>query len=158
MGKHLHRYTLQLSWKGNNGSGTSAYDEYSRSHVIHSEGKPLIAGSSDPNFRGDTNRWNPEELLLAALSACHQLWYLSLCAEAGVTVIAYEDFPDGEMVEHEDGAGEFRSVILRPRVTLAADADIEKAEALHHTAHEKCFIARSVNFPVTCEPSTSRQD
>ncbi|MGH9621626.1 MAG: OsmC family protein [Bryobacteraceae bacterium] len=138
---------------GNTGTGTSGYTSYERSYEISSEGKPVIAGSSDRAFRGDHTRWNPEELLVASLSACHQLWYLHLCAEAGIVVLEYVDDPEGTMEEFPDGSGRFMGVTLRPRVTIAAGGDPAKAEALHETAHMKCFIANSVNFPVVCEPS-----
>ena len=147
-----HRYTVGLNWTGNEGSGTASYRGYNRSHVLSGEGKPDIAGSSDPHFRGDAARWNPEELLVAALSACHQLAYLHLCAVNGVVVTAYEDAAEGVMVEEPGGAGQFSSVVLRPRVTVSADSDAKKARALHHDAHAVCFIARSMNFPVTHEP------
>ncbi len=155
MADKFHRYDVQVVWTGNEGTGTSSYRGYSRSHVIQAKGKPPINGSSDPSFRGDPTRWNPEELLLASLSACHKLWYLGLCAEAGIVIVAYLDNPQGTMVEQSDGAGQFTSVVLRPKVTLAPGADIEKALALHHAAHEKCFIARSVNFPISLAPEIS---
>ena len=82
---------LRLRWTGDRGVGTASYTAYARDHEITAPGKPAIAGSSDPRFRGDATRWNPEELLLGAISACHQLWYLHLCAEAGVVVTAYVD-------------------------------------------------------------------
>jgi organic hydroperoxide reductase OsmC/OhrA len=148
-----HRYSVFLRWTGNQGRGTTSYRAYSRAHELSAEGKPVIDGSSDPAFRGDVARWNPEELLVASLSACHQLWYLHLCADAGIFVTAYEDEAEGVMVEHGDGAGQFECVVLRPRVTVAAGADAKKARELHHAAHQKCFIARSVNFPVTHEAS-----
>ena len=147
-----HRYHVRLAWTGNEGSGTSAYRAYGRSHLLSGAGKADIAGSSDPHFRGDASRWNPEELLVGALSACHQLAYLHLCATAGVVVIGYEDEAEGVMVEEPGGAGQFQSVVLRPKVTIAAGSDPEKAMAIHHEAHAVCFIARSVNFPVTHEP------
>jgi len=148
----LHRYAVAIRWTGNRGSGTSGYGAYDRSHAIEAEGKPAIAGSSDPHFRGDAARWNPEELFLASLSACHQLWYLHLCAVAGVVVTAYEDRAEGEMEESADGAGQFRRVVLRPRVSIAPGSDKAVAERLHGEAHAKCFIANSVNFPVRHEP------
>ena len=114
-----HRYTLELAWTGNTGRGTADYRAYERRHEIRAAGKPSIAGSSDPHFRGDRLRWNPEELLLASLSACHQLWYLHLCADAGVTVVAYEDHPEGRMLEG-DGSGRFVEAVLHPRVSVAA--------------------------------------
>jgi organic hydroperoxide reductase OsmC/OhrA len=150
-----HKYEVQVAWAGNNGTGTSSYRGYSRAHIIAANGKTLIEGSSDPSFRGDPTRWNPEELLLASLSACHKLWYLGLCAEAGIVVVAYEDNAQGTMVEESDGAGQFTSVILRPKVILASGSEIVKAQTLHKIAHEKCFIARSVNFPVSHVPEIS---
>ena len=149
----IHPYATGLEWTGNRGSGTSAYRAYSRDHVIRVAGKPDIPGSSDPHFLGDPARHNPEELLVAALSSCHMLWYLHLCAEAGIVVTAYRDAAHGAMTLEPDGGGRFTDVTLRPEVTLAAGADAAKARALHHAAHEKCFIARSVNFPVGVAPA-----
>lgn len=147
-----HEYRVRVTWTGNEGAGTATYRGYSRAHRISAAGKPDIEGSSDPSFRGDPARWNPEELLVASLSACHKLWYLGLCAKHGVTVLAYEDDAEGSMAEEANGAGQFTSVVLRPRITLAAGSDLATAEALHHTAHQMCFIARSVNFPVEHHP------
>lgn len=152
MPERMHTYEVSVTWAGNEGTGTSSYRAYSRAHVITASGKPSIEGSSDPSFRGDPTRWNPEELLLASLSACHKLWYLGLCAEAGIVVVAYEGNAQGTMVEQSDGAGQFTSVVLRPKVVLASGSEIVKAETLHRLAHEKCFIARSVNFPVSHVP------
>ncbi|NMO15405.1 OsmC family protein [Pyxidicoccus fallax] len=149
-----HRYAVTVEWTGNRGEGTATYRSYERAHELRVEGKPPIPGSSDPAFRGDPARWNPEELLVASLSACHKLWYLHLCATAGVVVTDYVDAAEGVMAEDADGSGQFVRVVLRPRVTITAGSDPEKARALHHEAHAMCFIARSVNFPVTHEPTT----
>ncbi len=149
-GRH-HEYSTTVTWIGNRGTGTSGYRDYSRDHVIAAGAKPDILGSADPAFRGDAARWNPEDLLVASVSACHKLWYLHLCAVNGVVVTAYEDHAEGLMVTEEDGGGCFTEVVLRPRVTISA-GDPERAASLHHDAHEKCFIANSVNFPVRCEP------
>jgi organic hydroperoxide reductase OsmC/OhrA len=146
-----HRYAVTVRWTGNTGTGTSGYRDYARAHEISAEGKPGIAASSDPAFRGDRARWNPEELLVAALSGCHQLSYLHQCAVAGIVVVDYVDHAEGWMAETADGAGQFTRVVLRPKVTVAAGSDVAKAKELHHEAHAKCFIARSVNFPVECE-------
>ena len=151
MAGRTHTYHLTLDWTGNVGSGTSGYRAYVRDHSLSAPGKPAIPGSSDPAFLGDAARWNPEELLLASLSACHQLWYLHLASEAGVIVTAYRDEPEGTMIEEADGGGRFERVILRPTVTLNAGSDEATAMALHEKAHHLCFIARSVNFPVECE-------
>jgi organic hydroperoxide reductase OsmC/OhrA len=148
-----HSYTVRIDWTGNEGTGTSAYRAYSRAHEISAPGKPAIAASSDPAFRGDPARWNPEELMVASLASCHELWYLHLCAKAGIIVHAYSDDASGVMVEQPDGAGQFESVTLRPHARLARGADEQVARALHHQAAKMCFIARSVSFRVDHEPS-----
>jgi organic hydroperoxide reductase OsmC/OhrA len=151
-GTRKHRYSVTAQWTGNLGSGTSNYGAYSRDHEIGSQGKQNIQGSSDPAFRGDRSRWNPEELLVASLSTCHMLWYLHLAAAKGIVVTAYTDQPEGTMEEQSDGSGRLTLVVLRPTVTIIDTGDTDRADTLHHVAHEKCFIANSVNFPVTCEP------
>ena len=147
-----HRYRLEVAWTGNHGTGTSGYRSYGREHEIRAPGKPVLPGSSDPAFRGDPARWNPEETLVASLSACHMLWYLHLCADAGIVVIGYLDRAEGIMVEPAAGAARFERVILKPQVTLAVGADRDLAQRLHATAHERCFIANSVNFAVEHVP------
>ncbi|MEE1929153.1 OsmC family protein [Streptomyces sp. TRM 70351] len=147
-----HRYELNLKWTGDTGSGTSAYRAYSRAHEVTAPGKPPLAGSADPGFRGDADRWNPEELLVSALAQCHMLWYLHLCAAGGVTVTGYTDAPTGTMVTGADGTGEFTEAVLRPRVTVAEAGMADAARALHAEAGRRCFIARSVRFPVRYEP------
>ena len=125
-----HSYEVRVDWTGNDGEGTKTYRSYRRDHTIAAEGKPLIPGSSDPNFRGDASRYNPEELLVASLSSCHMLWYLHLCAVNHVTVIEYQDAASGVMQEGEDGSGEFVRVTLRPKVKIAAGNDDDRARAL----------------------------
>ena len=151
-----HRYAVTVTWIGNTGTGTSGYKSYERRHEISAgTQKPVIPGSSDPVFRGDPARWNPEELLVASLSACHELWYLHLCAESGIVVLAYVDHAEGVMQEAPDGSGQFERVTLQPHVTVAPGSDVVKARELHSAAHAKCFIARSVNFPVEHEAKIS---
>ncbi len=149
----LHHYTAAVRWTGNLGTGTSSYKDYSRNHEISAPGKPVIPGSSDPAFRGDPARYNPEEMLVASLSTCHMLWYLHLCAVNKVVVLDYQDNAVGIMEEAVDGGGRFLEVTLQPLITVSAESDLETAKHLHHEAHEKCFIANSVNFPVRCEPA-----
>jgi organic hydroperoxide reductase OsmC/OhrA len=156
MAHRTHIYRPVVEWTGNIGSGTSDYRAYERAHVIRSPGKADILGSSDPALRGDAARWNPEDLFVAAVSACHKLWYLHLCADADVVVLAYRDEPVGTMIEEADGGGRFASVVLRPAVRIAADSDPAKAMTLHHDAHAKCFIANSVSCPVSIEPSITQ--
>ena len=151
-----HSYAATVIWTGNRGEGTAGYKAYTRDHDIACPGKPAIRGSADPGYRGDAGRHNPEDLLVAALSACHMLWYLHLCTDAGVVVTAYEDAASGAMATNPDGSGEFTQVTLAPRVTIAADSCAETAARLHETAHAMCFIARSVNFPVEHRPEIVR--
>ncbi len=143
----IHTYTLALQWTGNIGTGTSGYREYARSHIISVKDKAEIAGSADPAFRGDATKHNPEELFLASLSSCHMLWYLHLCADAGVVVTAYRDNPVGYMQEHP-GGGQFKQVILNPEVIVERKEMIGLAMQLHAEANKKCFIANSCNFPI----------
>ena len=144
-----HHYQVTIAWTGNRGTGTSGYRGYARDHEISAEGKSgAIAGSSDPLFRGDPSRYNPEELLVASLSACHMLWFLHLCSDAGIAVTSYTEAALGEMTEQAGGAGEFTKVTLRPRVKISDPARAADIPALHAKAHELCFISRSVNFPV----------
>jgi len=150
--KGEHHYTVTVNWTGNTGTGTSSYAAYSRNHVIQAEGKPDVPGSSDPAFRGDPARWNPEDMLVASLSACHKLWYLHFCAVEGITVEAYRDEAQGTMAEDPARGGAFTRVTLRPEVTIRAGDDAALAAELHDRAHHFCFIANSVNFPVRCEP------
>jgi organic hydroperoxide reductase OsmC/OhrA len=148
----VHEYRTTVTWTGNTGSGTASYLAYSREHEVRAPDRPPILGSADPEFRGDPSRYSPEDLLVSALSACHMLWYLHLCASSGLKVTAYHDEALGEMGEHPDGSGEFQRVILRPQVEAAAPCDLSLALELHRTAHRLCFIARSVNFEVVCQP------
>ncbi|SEN28118.1 OsmC family protein [Actinacidiphila rubida] len=150
-----HTYETEVVWTGNLGTGTDSYRSYRRTHDVTAAGPPPIAGSADPHFRGDADRWNPEQLLLAALSQCHMLSYLHVCAMAGVVVTAYTDHAIGTMDETGGGAGHFTSAVLRPRVEVASASMTDEARALHHEAQRLCFIAASVNFPVTHEPSVT---
>lgn len=150
--KTQHNYALTVRWTGNLGTGTNSYRSYERAHTIEIEGKPDIEGSSDPSFRGDKAKHNPEEMLLSALSSCHMLSYLHLCAVSGVVVTAYVDQATGTMVETPDGGGHFPQATLHPVVTVTSATMIEKANELHKKASELCFIASSVNFPVHHEP------
>ena len=147
-----HRYSINVRWTGNTGKGTADYRSYQRDHEINVLGKPLILGSADPKFRGDPHRYNPEELLVSALSTCHMLWYLHLCADAGIVVVSYEDRAEGTMEESIERGGRFVRVTLRPHVRVTGSA--EQAEALHQRAHELCYIANSVNFPILHEAVT----
>jgi organic hydroperoxide reductase OsmC/OhrA len=152
-GHKEHFYSVSVQWTGNLGQGTSSYRTYARDHEISALGKPTVMASSDPAFRGDQSRYNPEDLLVASLSACHMLSYLHLCAVSGIVVTDYHDEAKGTMVETEEGGGHFTQVTLRPAVKVASDSNTELALRLHEKAHHLCFIASSVNFPVLCEPS-----
>jgi organic hydroperoxide reductase OsmC/OhrA len=145
-----HNYRVAVEWQGNRGTGTSGYRDYGREHLITADGKPEIAGSADRTFHGNVERWNPEELLLVALSQCHMLSYLHVAASNGIVVTAYTDSATGTMEQTHDGGGHFVRAVLRPVVTIAGGS-VELAESLHEEASRKCFIAASVNFPVEHE-------
>lgn len=151
----IHTYEAQVAWTGNRGEGTGSYRAYDRTTEATSAGAPVIPGSSDPSFRGDPARWNPEQLLLASLAQCHLLWYLHLCAVGGVTVTSYTDSATGTMAETADGGGHFTEAVLHPVVEVAAAGMTEKALALHAEANRLCFVANSVNFPVRHEPTVT---
>jgi organic hydroperoxide reductase OsmC/OhrA len=151
----VHSYPIRMRWTGNTGQGTREYRGYERAHEYSVEGKPVIPGSSDPAFRGDAARYNPEELLVMSLSSCHMLWYLHLCAESKIEVVDYVDDAVGKMVETAGTGGHFVDVLLKPAVALAAGSDLSLAERLHDRAHHLCYVANSVNFPVRCEARTT---
>jgi organic hydroperoxide reductase OsmC/OhrA len=144
---HPHSYSAKVTWTGAARGATASYQSYSREYLVEIAGKPPLRGSADATFRGDPSLHNPEDLLVVALSTCHMLSYLAECARAGVKVVAYEDAASGTMAM-QDKRIRFTEVVLHPRVTISADSDVGKAEALHGPAHDQCFIANSVNFPV----------
>ncbi|GAA3280642.1 OsmC family protein [Paenarthrobacter aurescens] len=152
-----HHYALTVRWTGNLGEGTASYRGYSRDHDIEISGLPTLKGSADPTFHGDRTRYNPEQLLLAALSQCHMLSFLHVAVKHGVVVTGYEDNAEGLMKLNRDGSGQFESVTLKPHVTITDSAQAELLPQLHHEANEVCFIARSVNFPVLHEPMTTAE-
>lgn len=148
-----HQYKIKTEWKGNQGKGTSDYQSYSRDHTINAEGKyGSILAASDPSFRGDPSRYNPEELLLSSLSSCHMLWYLHLCSVNKVIVTAYADSAVGIMEESASGSGRFTEVTLYPQVKVADASMIAKANELHEEANKMCFIANSCNFKIGHQP------
>lgn len=147
-----HHYALEVRWTGNLGDGTSSYRGYSRDHDITIPGLPVLKGSADPTFHGDRERYNPEQLLLAALAQCHMLSYLHMAVKHGVVVTDYHDTASGLLRLNRDGSGQFERVVLRPQVTVADAGQIELAQRLHREANAVCFIARSVNFPVEHQP------
>lgn len=147
-----HHYKTTVIWTGNKGIGTKAYTSYERSHDIIIENKVRLSASSDPSFRGDNTKHNPEELLVSALSSCHMLWYLHLCANHGIIVTKYQDMAIGTMVESASGGGHFTEVVLHPEVTITNKEDVALANELHESANKNCFIANSCNFPVRHEP------
>ena len=147
-----HLYLSRVVWTGNRGEGTSHYRGYDRTWDVAVPGKAVVACSNDPLLGGDPAKMNPEDLLMSALSACHMLWYLHYASEAGIVVTGYQDTPEGVGEVGRGGAGRFVSATLRPVIRLRPGADLAMAEAIHHRIHEVCFIARSVNFPVSYAP------
>lgn len=155
MARDVHEYVARLIWDGNTGNGTSTYAGYGRQYRVLMEGKPVLEGSADPMFKGDASRHDPENLFLAAISGCHMLSYLALCAREGVNVLAYEDDIRGTLKFDGRGGGKFTEVVLHPAVTIGEGSDRELALALHERAHELCFIAASCSVPIRNEPSVA---
>lgn len=151
-----HHYTVHAEWTGNRGTGTSGYRDYDRAVTIRIKGKPELQASADKPFRGDASKWNPEDLLLTALSECHLLSYLHACTVRGVVVVSYTDTARGTMVQEGNG-GRFSEVVLQPQVVVADSSMIEDAIAAHDDAHEWCFIASSVNFEVKHDAQVTAQ-
>ncbi len=150
-----HQYQTQIEWTGNLGKGTQNYTSYSRDHTIYIQGKyEKINASSDPLFRGDASRYNPEDLFLSSIATCHMLWYLHLCSAHKIIVTEYTDKATGIMVEATDGSGRFTTVTLHPKVTIDDPQRIAEADALHKAAHKMCFIANSCNFEIGHKPKT----
>lgn len=147
-----HTYTCRFEWKGNLGEGTKSYAAYSRAYMIDIKGKVPIEGSSDPKFRGDSTKHNPEDLFLSSICSCHALWYFHLCASNGIVIVAYEDNPHGTMTERKSGSGQFSEVILEPQVRIQNASNIGLALRLHDEANKMCFIANSCNFPILHQP------
>ena len=152
-----HFYQAKITWKGNQGTGTSGYRNYSRDHEIEVGSKSIIRASSDPSFRGDRELHNPEELFLSSLSSCHMLWFLHLCSVEKVIVVEYIDEAEGIMIESSDGSGKFSEVTLRPRVTVKEERMVEKVDSIHSKANRMCFIANSCNFEVIHDPITKSE-
>lgn len=151
MSKH-HNYATTVTWTGNTGNGTTDAAAYERAHTLSIKGKPDLQCSSDTPFRGDGSKHNPEDMFLYALSSCHMLWYLHLCADAGIIVTDYTDNATARMLQQDTGGGHFEEVVLHPVVTITDASKTGLADSLHDKAHEKCFIANSCNFPVRHEP------
>ena len=147
-----HDYIATIEWTGARHGPTTSYQAYSREYEYRVGDKPPMRGSADPLYRGDSTLYNPEDLLVVALSTCHLLTYLAECARGGVQVVAYEDRAVGTM-SVKDGKLRFTDVLLEPRVTVAPGTDVDKAAALHERAHADCYIANSVNFPVRNRPT-----
>jgi organic hydroperoxide reductase OsmC/OhrA len=143
-----HEYSARVVWTGNRGTGTRDYKGYARTWNVETPGKPVIPCSNDPLLGGDPTLHNPEDMLIAALSACHMLWFLHLASDAGVIVTGYEDDPLATGETDATGASRFLHATLRPRISVAQGTDLKGADALHAKVHDYCFIARSVNFPV----------
>lgn len=150
MSNNLHPFTIKTEWTGNIGTGTSGYTDYNRNHIVSVEHKVDIQCSTDPLFKGDATKHNPEDFFISALSTCHMLWYLHLCADAGIIVTAYTDQATGIL---DLDKGKFIEVTLKPNVIVSEEHMIAKAISLHHDANSKCFIANSCNFEIKHQPT-----
>lgn len=151
-----HRFSLRAEWTGNRGTGTSGPKDFARDVVIQAEDPGEILGSAAAAFHGDYRRWNPEQLLLGALAECHILSYLFVAMSAGVSVTQMSCRAELTLTHTAEG-GQVSAATLRPEVWVEDDTvSQERLDSFHDEAHRQCFIARSVNFPVTIEPQRRR--
>lgn len=152
----MSTYSATIRWQRNGAAFTD--QRYSRAHEWHFDGGAVVPGSSSPDNvplpYSDAAAVDPEEAFVAALSSCHLLWFLHLAAKAGFVVDHYEDCAGGVMARNAEGKLAMTLVTLRPRANFAGERLPSRAdiEALHHAAHEECFIANSVKSEVRCEP------
>ena len=142
-------FELKVKWEAT--EAPFEYDKYSRQYRVTVPGKADIVASAAPAFKGDGALHNPEDFLVAAVSGCHLLTYLALAAKMRITVLGYNDRASANL-EKVGKTSKITSMTLRPKVILREENLIEKARQLHEKAHEYCFIAQSVNFPVKLEP------
>ncbi|HEX6927247.1 MAG TPA: OsmC family protein [Longimicrobiaceae bacterium] len=147
-----HSYAARITWTGNRGSGTESYFAYDREYVVEIEGKPTIAGSANPAFRGRPERHDPEDLFVAAVASCHMLSYLSLCAREGVRVTAYQDNARATLMLEAGGGGRFSAIVLRPVVTVADAQSVRRAQAL-----TRLHTSGASSLPRVAFPSGSRR-
>lgn len=151
---HEHRYGARVTWTGARQGTTSSWRAYSREYEALVEGKPALRLTADGAFLGDEALHNPEDLLVISLSGCHLLTYLWQCSRSRLHVLSYADEASGVMT-WDGETYRFSEVTLRPRVVIEEGGDPMLAQELHDRAHDLCFIARSVNFPVHHEPEVT---
>ena len=148
-GTHTHRYQAHIAWTGSTADGIAAYD---RAHdaTCPPAATPL-ALTSDPAFRGDPAKLNPEQLLVLAASSCQMLSFLAVAARARIDVVAYEDDAEGVMPE-DDQPLRITRIVLRPHITTKGDLDPDRLRKLVDTAHRHCFIANSLRTEIDIMP------
>src|SRR5690625_6535368 len=134
----LQTYSVIVDWHGAGDRGTESYTSYGRDHVVRIEGKPPLPGSSDLAFRGDADRYSPEDLFVAALAQCHMLWFLHKAAMAGVAVTGYTDRATGTMRVAVAGAGQVTEVVLHPKGEAAEPGAEAGGADPHQQATDHC--------------------
>jgi organic hydroperoxide reductase OsmC/OhrA len=143
-----HTYRCAIEWTGS----TKDYNAFSRDHRVTLEGKSAIEMTAAPEYRGDPSRANPEDLLVAALASCQMLTYLAIAAMSKVEVLEYRDEATGKVEKGPDGKMRMTTVRLKPRITISAASNRDRAVGLVTKAHEQCYISNSVTTQVEVEP------
>jgi organic hydroperoxide reductase OsmC/OhrA len=151
----MSRYEAQIVWRCD---GDFASNRYSRRHEWRFDGGAVVAGSASPQIvpepLSDAAAVDPEEALVASAASCHMLWLLSLARAAGLSVESYCDKAEAEMGRIAPGRTAITRITLRPKISWSGPApDAETLERLHHEAHERCFIANSLNSEIVVEPA-----
>jgi organic hydroperoxide reductase OsmC/OhrA len=156
LSESMANYTAEIRW--NRGEQKFTDNRYSRAHAWHFDGGTVVPASSSPSIvplpLSDASAVDPEEAFVASLSSCHMLWFLSLAAKQGFCVDTYTDDASGEMTKNAGGKLAMTTVTLRPLVVFSGDTipDRSALVALHHAAHDECFLARSVRTAIRIEP------
>lgn len=145
------KYNIGLSWLG--GVNKDKNYRYDKTYELSFKNKPSIKGSADVVFHGDKNLYNPEEMLLAALSSCHMMSFFYLCGINKIEIKSYVDSPQGFLEINTNGSGQFKNVVLEPTIILSEKEDLVKMATLFKQASDYCFIARSCNFEIAHLPN-----
>jgi organic hydroperoxide reductase OsmC/OhrA len=149
----MSRHTAEIAWTS---TGGFADNSYSRRHEIRFDGGATLIGSSSPAVvpepMSDPAGVDPEEALAASAAACHMLWFLDLARAAGLVVASYADKAEAELGRVGPGKLAITRIVLRPRVAFSGPApDADALAALHHEAHERCFIANTLNCEIVID-------
>ncbi|MGY5355813.1 OsmC family protein [Wenyingzhuangia sp. IMCC45467] len=146
-----HTYKIGLEWKGKLTTNKRNKLSYERIYELSFDNKPNLTGSSDATFHGDNTLYNPEEMLLSALSSCYMMSFFYICSLKNIEIVSYKDNPMGMVKVNPNGSGQFEEVLLQPSIAIKS-CKAKLIEQAFTEAHDYCFIARSCNFNILHNP------